>query len=218
MNYHLSVRNDELVETIGMAETEISRPNTIIGGEPQVRNESSPADFLFADIIRAETRSDIAMLPAARYGVAIRQGPITAEALRNLIPHEGRVVVLNLRGGQIRDILEQSLENVYASDPRKRVGGIVQVSGMRFSYDPQGATMQRVRNISLDRDWFDLERSYRVATESVLADGGYNCRQFRYGEDSEDYGDLFGVVRRAIEASGRIRVPELDRIRAERAA
>ena len=44
--------------------------------------------------------------------------------LRNLLPHEGKVVTLQLSGAQLRDVLGQAVENSYTDDPARKVGGM----------------------------------------------------------------------------------------------
>jgi 2',3'-cyclic-nucleotide 2'-phosphodiesterase (5'-nucleotidase family) len=120
-------------EMLGVATGTVARAQTLAGNEPRKRDEQSPADSLFADILRDETGSDIALLPGVGYGVAIPKGPVTASDLRNLVPHPTKVVTLTITGRQLRAILEQSVENTYTEDPLQKVGGIIQVSGVRFS-------------------------------------------------------------------------------------
>ena len=93
------------------------RAQTLAGQEARKRYEESPIDSLFADILREETKADVALLPGVGYGVAIPPGPITAAQLRQLVPHEGKVVTMRLSGIQIIEVLEQAVENVFTDDP-----------------------------------------------------------------------------------------------------
>jgi hypothetical protein len=43
---------------------------------------------------------------------------------------------MEMNGAQLLEIVEQSLENIYTDDPAKKVGGMIQVSGLTFTYDP----------------------------------------------------------------------------------
>ncbi len=80
----------KLDERLGEATAPIVRAQTLAGQEARKRDEQSPADSLFADILREETKCDVALLPGVGYGVAIPRGPITAAMLRNLVPHESK--------------------------------------------------------------------------------------------------------------------------------
>ena len=99
----------ELDAVVGEAAETIPRAQTLAGQAARKRDEPSPVDHLFATILREQTGSDIALLPGVGYGVALQAGPITAEQLRNLLPHDGKVVTMTLTGTQIRSIFEQTL-------------------------------------------------------------------------------------------------------------
>ena len=159
----------ELEKPLGEATEPIIRAQTMAGPKPRKRDEQSPADSLFADILREKTGSDIALLPGVGYGVAIPAGPIMAAMLRNLVPHESDVVTMTLTGAQVREILRQAVENAYSDDPQRKVGGMIQVSGLRFTHNEQ----------SVVTDSLDPARMYRVATNSMLADCGHNYGTFR---------------------------------------
>jgi 2',3'-cyclic-nucleotide 2'-phosphodiesterase (5'-nucleotidase family) len=201
-----------LTETVGTAAASIVRAQTIAGEEPEKRDAESPADSLFADIIRQETDSDIALLPGVGYGIALQPGPISAAALRNLVPHESRVVTLTLSGAQVRTILEQSLENVFTSKTTDKVGGMIQVSGIRFAFDAGKPRGQRLRSIRRsDGDW-DEAASYRVATNSLLAQGGHNYRTFEQATNKTEHGSQYDMIKRWIQAHSPVTAPEPGRI------
>lgn len=178
-----------LEEPLGEAAAPIVRAQTIGGAKPRKRDQQSPADSLFADIVRGEAKTDIAFLPGVGYGVAIPAGPMTASDLRNLVPHESKVVTMKLTGAQVRAILEQAVENAYTDDPERKVGGMIQVSGLRFSHDDRQVTEVRIGDEPLDP-----ARKYRVATSSMLADGGHNYAAFLEGKDRAEAGSQFEMI------------------------
>lgn len=201
-----------LTENVGTAAATIARAQTIAGQAPEKRDAESSADSLFADIIRQETNSDIALLPGVGYGIALQPGPISAAGLRNLVPHESKVVTLNVSGAQVREILEQSLENVFTSKTTDKVGGMVQVSGIRFAFDAGKPPGQRVRSIRRsDGDW-DEAASYRVATNSLLAQGGHNYRTLEQVTNKTEHGLQYHMIRRWMQARSPVTAPEPGRI------
>lgn len=201
-----------LAERIGHAQQPLIRAQTIAGQAPEKRDQESAADSLFADIIRATTQADVAFLPGVGYGVAIQPGVITAENLRNLIPHDSAVWTMRLKGRQIRDVLEQSIENFTTQDPAKKVGGMIQVSGLRFSYDPRKARGERVREITVDGAPLTAERDYKVATNALLAEGGHNYRTFTQGAERHEAGKQYEIIRNWIAKRGSVSPPPLGRI------
>jgi len=114
-----------LDEVIGNASGWLVRAQTLAGEEPHRRNEESPIDSLFADILRQEVKADIALLPGVGYGVALPPGSVTAAQLRQMVPHEGKVVTMRLSGAQVSEVLEQAVENTFTDDPAAKVGGMI---------------------------------------------------------------------------------------------
>ncbi len=192
----------KLEESLGEAASPIIRAQTIGGAKPRKRDEQSPADSLFADILRTETKSDIALLPGVGYGVAIPAGPITAADLRNLVPHESKVVTMKLTGTQVRAILEQAVENAYTDDPQRKVGGMIQVSGVRFAHDDK-----RVSEVRVGDEPLDPARKYRVATNSMLAGGGHNYATFLEGEERAEDGSQFQMIADWIKQQKKVNAP-----------
>ena len=202
----------EMDERVGRAAKAIVRAQTLAGQDPRKRDQQSPADSLFADILRTETGSDVALLPGVGYGVAIPAGPITADALRNLIPHEGKVVTMKLSGEQIRQVLEQAVENTYSDDPSRKVGGMIQVSGLVFEYDPGQARGSRVHRVTVGAEPLSPARRYSVATNSMLAGGGHNYRTFREGDERREHASQYEIVRAWLSARDGVTAPADVRI------
>ena len=209
---HLRRYRAELDQKIGEAASPITRAQTLAGETPAKRDQQSPADSLFADILRDASGTEVALLPGVGYGVAIPPGPITQRLLRNLIPHESRTVTLSLSGAQLRAILEQSLENTYTDDPKKKVGGLIQVSGLTFEYDRDAPTGQRVLEIVVGAAPLDSERRYRVVTNSLLAEGGHHYRTFKEASDKQEGRPQYEVVRQALARQRPVAVPNDLRI------
>lgn len=198
--------------SIGRALTLIPRAQTLAGQESEKRDAESPADDLFADAIRATTKTEIAFLPGVGYGIALQPGTITAEQLRNLIPHDSPIWTLRLSGNQIRQVLEQAIENVLVKDPAKKVGGMIQVSGLQFSYNPDAPSYLRVKKITVGGRALKPRRQYTVAINGLLAEGGHNYQIFRQGLKRLEVGNQYEMVKTWIEAQGGVAAPPTDRI------
>lgn len=203
----------EADERVGRAQSPIVRAQTLAGDKPRSRDEESPADDLFADAIRESTNSEIAFLPGVGYGVAIPAGEITAAALKNLVPHDSEVVTMTLSGRQIKSILEQSIENFSAEDPREKVGGMIQVSGLTFAYDPRKRKGARVESINVAGAPLDAAKRYRVATNSLLAEGGHKYDEFKRGRDEQKHGKQFEMISGWLKKQNAVSTPPTNRIR-----
>lgn len=209
----LASHQQALQEPVGVARDWLVRAQTLAGQEARKRDQESPADSLFADILREETRADVALLPGVGYGVAIPPGPITAAQLRQLIPHDGRVLTMQLAGAQIRDILEQSIDNTFSDDPATKVGGMIQVSGIRFGFDSSRPHGRRALEIAaLSGDW-DHGRKYQVATNSLLAQGGHHYREFLHGENVQQGQAQYEMIKLWIKEHSPVMTPPTGRIR-----
>jgi 5'-nucleotidase / UDP-sugar diphosphatase len=203
---------DKQNEVFGTAISPIIRAQTMAGNEPRHRNQESPADSLFADILRVETGSDIALLPGVGYGVAIPKGPITAGLLRNLIPHDSKVVTLTLTGAQIRQIIEQAIHNTFTENPSEKVGGMINVSGLEFTYNESAASGQRVTKLQAAGRDIAPSGKFKVATNSMLAEGGHNYKTFLDATDKQEHEGQFETVSRWIRKQGQVRPPTPGRI------
>lgn len=203
---------DEARAPVGRAATLIARAQTLAGQEPEKRDAESPADSLFADAIRETTGAQVAFLPGLGYGVALQPGTITAAQLRNLIPHDSAVWTMRLTGAQIREVLEQSIENFSAREPSKKVGGMIQVSGLEFTYDPEAPRNQRVLKVSVGGRALEPGERYTVAVNALLAEGGHNYAAFERGTDRREAGKQYEMVRAWIGRHGEVSAPPPGRI------
>lgn len=197
---------------IGNANDLIPRAQTIAGQEPAKRDAESPADNLFADAVRESTQTQVAFLPGVGYGVALQPGNITAADLRNLIPHDSAVWTMKLTGEQIREVLEQSIENVTTQDTTKKVGGMIQVSGLQFSYKPNAPQGQRVQTVTVGGQPLASGRYYSVATNALLAQGGHRYVTFKQGRDRKEGGKQYDLVKAWIGSRGNVTAPSTGRI------
>lgn len=205
-----------LDEEVGRAATWLIRAQTLAGTEARRRDEESPVDSLFADILREETKADFAFLPGVGYGVAIPPGPITAAQLRQLVPHDGKVITMRLHGSHIIGLLEQAVENVFSDDPTVKVGGMIQLSGLRFSYRVSNPKDHRVTRIERADGKWDPTAEYLVATNSMLAQGGHNQQAFPKGRDFQEHDSQYETIRSALRRMPRVTAPALGRIQRER--
>lgn len=212
----LQPHRNAMDEIVGKAADWLVRAQTLAGQEARKRDEESPIDSLFADILREQTEADVALLPGVGYGVAIPAGAITAAQLRQMVPHEGKVVTMRLSGTQIIEVLEQAVENVLTDDPAVKVGGMIQVGGIRFRYDPKLAKGHRVWHVERTVGRWELMDKYTVATNTMMAGGGHNYQTLTKGEKLAEHGSQYEMIRQWIATKDSVATPAAGRI--ERAA
>jgi 2',3'-cyclic-nucleotide 2'-phosphodiesterase (5'-nucleotidase family) len=125
--------------------------------------------------------------------------------VQDAFPFLNTVMVVDLTGAQIRSVLEQgfTLER-----------GMVQVSGLVARYDSSRPEGQRLLELSIGGSPVEDERSYRVATNSFVAEGGDLYSMFLDGRVVEevDKDIALVVVDYLQKQSGPVPAPEMGRL------
>jgi 2',3'-cyclic-nucleotide 2'-phosphodiesterase (5'-nucleotidase family) len=103
----------------------------------------APMDDLITAAYRDYTGSEVAFSHGWRYGAPVPPGPITAGDLWQMIPTNPELYTTQLAGAEIRELLEDSLESVFAADPFAQRGGyLIRTAGVRAEVrinNPYGA-------------------------------------------------------------------------------
>ena len=94
------------------------------------RGETNLADFL-TDAFLAETGADVAMMNGGGIRNQIDAGPITFGEIYSVMPFNNTICMIECTGQQILDALEAGV-----SLAPEENGSFMQVSGMRYTYDP----------------------------------------------------------------------------------
>jgi 2',3'-cyclic-nucleotide 2'-phosphodiesterase (5'-nucleotidase family) len=94
--------------------------------------------------------------------------------------------------------------SVHIDDPEKKVGGMIQVSGLRFTYTVDKKFVSRVQAVLVAGKPLSLRQHYRIATNSMLADGGHHYRAFTRGADRREFDPQYDIIERAFGQRERI--------------
>lgn len=167
----------------------------LIGDRDAVRSRETNAGNIVADSLLARSRdagARIAFYNSGGIRSSIEAGAVVYSDIMEMLPFDNYIVVLEIKGQEINDILEHSVSAVEDSS-----GRFLQVGGIRFGWDPLRAPGERIDWVKVDTggEYKNLnpEKYYLVVTNSFLAAGG-------------DGYDILATVRRITE----IRVPEYD--------
>jgi len=130
-------------------------------------NFGGTVDQMICDALRSELDAEIALSPGFRWGNSVLPGqPVTMEDLltETAITYP-ETYVLNMTGGQIRDILEDVCDNLFNADPYYQQGGdMVRVGGFAYTCTPAEAAGRRISDLKLDDGRpLDAGKSYKVA-------------------------------------------------------
>jgi 2',3'-cyclic-nucleotide 2'-phosphodiesterase/3'-nucleotidase len=118
---------------------------------------------LVSDAMRAAAGADVALQNSGGLRADLQEGEITRGAVYEVMPFDNVVFVIDLTGAEVRLALEQGLKR----------GRVTQVSGLRYSYDPDRPPLDRVLKITDPAGApLDSTKVYRVATNDFMATGG----------------------------------------------
>lgn len=156
-----------------------------------------------ADMLRTRAGGDIAILNSGGLRADIMPGAVTIGDLFMVFPFENVVVKLDLKGDQIRRLLDK----VAAGDI-----SMLQVSGLSFRIENGRATDIRVGTAPLDP-----AKTYRIATIDYLAQGGDRYTIFTEGDPNARNYENTGTLLRdfmieAVKANPTLQAPVKGRI------
>jgi 2',3'-cyclic-nucleotide 2'-phosphodiesterase (5'-nucleotidase family) len=164
------------------------------GERADVRSKETNLGNLIADGMAAKANESIPTYIAMQNGGGIRasinQGDITLGEVLTVLPFGNNLVTLDLTGEEILAALEHSV-----SAPGQ--GSFMQVSGLKFKYDPAQPVGDRVWSVkaltAAGYEELQLGKMYRVATNAFTADGGDGYSMFKKAKDEGRIAELYIV-------------------------
>ena len=188
-----------------------------LGNDEIGKTETAIGD-LAADSVRAEMRADVAFIAASeikRKDPPLPPGTVDSSQIASLITYpDDCLAVLTLNGKQIRDALERSV-SIY---PQRNLG-FLQVSGLKFTFDPNARRGERVKSVRIGNADVNDGKSYTVAVTSSMADGALGYWKV-WSKDDVKTRDKNLTIATSIESffksNKRIDYSKLDRITASK--
>ena len=109
--------------------------------------EGSSHVFL-TDAFRHQAAADIAAIRGFRYGTVVRPGPIRLEDLYHFIPIGPLIAKGTIKGKQLKNQIENSIDGSLNPDVSKWTGGwLFNFSGLRAEIDPYAKAGERAKSI-----------------------------------------------------------------------
>lgn len=141
----------------------------------RIRAAESGLGNLVADALRADTNADAAIVNSGsiRGDRVYPAGPITRRTLVAIHPFGNVVCMLALPGRVILQALESGVSRLPAA-----TGQFPQVSGLTMTVDRSAAIGRRVRDVKVDGQPLDPNKTYRVAIPDFMMKGGDNYDMF----------------------------------------
>lgn len=149
--------------------------------EPLKRNydQISKIGAIATDGMRNDANADIAFQNPGGLRIDIQAGEVNVGHIYELLPFGNTIVTGEMTGSQIVDILEQSFTFEK---------GMMQMSGLIVKYDSTKPAYERVVEVMLaDGTPLVMDKTYKVATNNFLAEGGDGFSTFTEVEFTNTY-------------------------------
>lgn len=190
----LAIPVEQLKEQATGALTQVD----LIGDRSVCRVEECDMGNLIADALRAETRAQIGLMNGGGIRADLLTGEITFGQLLEVHPFGNTIATMTLNGADLRSALENSVSRIVLDEAGQIIregasGRFLQVSGLRYSYDPTLEVGTRIVSVDVeqaDGTYAPLEdaASYRIATVNFLRTGGDGYTMFTNASESDDFG------------------------------
>jgi len=149
-----------LSEELGSARIDLTRTQT------DTPFGDSLAGKWDTDVIRAAASAQISFQNNGGLRCDIPKGPVTMATIYQFLPFDNVIITFDMTGSQLKTVLEEAVMD----------NGLgIQVSGLKFTYDPDEPTLSRVVSVSLSDgtpiDMNDNKKTYKVAANDFLAGG-----------------------------------------------
>jgi 2',3'-cyclic-nucleotide 2'-phosphodiesterase (5'-nucleotidase family) len=164
--------------------------------------ESSLGNFV-ADVMRETSGADVAFENAGGLRADLPQGSVTNGNVLDALPFLNSLVVCEMTGAQIRQVLEQGLT---------LERGLIQVSGLRATYDLSRPAGKRLLDLQISNSAVSDSKVYRVATNSFIAEGGDLYQMFLQVPHQDSGKDLAVVVIDYLQKRGEVGQPKQGRL------
>lgn len=165
---YLDEMTHRLEEVVGYAAVDLE------GSREIVRRQETNLGNLIADIYRERLGTEIAFQNGGGIRAAIPSGEITLKNILTVLPFGNTLTRFTLKGSEILLSLKNSVSQIEQGS-----GRFLQVSGLCFSFDRKNPVSERVLKVFVGREPLNTERTYSIAVNSFIANGGDGYMLFR---------------------------------------
>jgi 2',3'-cyclic-nucleotide 2'-phosphodiesterase (5'-nucleotidase family) len=177
----------DAVLNIRIGETQVD----LNGERSLVRTKETNLGNLIADIMKAISGAEVAVINGGGIRSSIKKGEIKVKDVYNVLPFDNYNVAIKLTGKQIWETLEHGVSAVEEEE-----GRFPQVSGLTFKYSPSEPKGSRVKEVFVADQPVSLNRDYTVATNDFLAAGGDDFKTFGEAvKSSRDFAVIGGMMK-----------------------
>ncbi|MBP7589856.1 MAG: 5'-nucleotidase C-terminal domain-containing protein, partial [Thermoanaerobaculia bacterium] len=166
-------------------------------------NTESPLGSFVTDVMRERAGSDVAITNAGGLRADLPEGGLHRGHVLDALPFINSLVTLELTGNDLRRAIAHGLS---------LAAGCCQVSGIVARYDPQRPPEERLIELRVGDKLVEAERTYRVSTNSFLAEGGDRYESFLNGRRVAEDALLSDCVLDHLRRVGTITPPAAGRL------
>lgn len=138
----------------------------------KVREDETLLGNLYCDAMRAKVKTQIAIQGGGGLRSPLNKGEITYGDVYKLLPFNNKLVTYKLKGADLLATLEHGVSRYNESGN----GRFLQVSGLRYAFDPNKPKGQRIIMVEVQRDagWVNLDttKEYTIASDNYIQTGG----------------------------------------------
>ena len=137
-------------------------------------NFNGTYDQMICDALMKVKGADAAFSPGFRWGTSLLPGDaITMEQLMDQVAITyPQTSLTNMKGEQIKTIMEDVCDNLFNADPYYQQGGdMVRVGGIQYSVTPNATIGNRIGDMVLRGKAVDPNKVYKVAGWAPVAEG-----------------------------------------------
>jgi 5'-nucleotidase len=166
-------------------------------------DEESPLGNLICDVIKQEAGVEVVLQNPGGIKRPLRQGPVKARDMYDILPFDNEIVTMNLKGSDIRELLTLSIKKEF---------GLLQVSGIAYKFKTLKSGDTVLLEVMVNGTPLDDSRVYSVGTNSFLAGGGDKFTAFKRGTDKKIMGSLRPCVEKWISENSPLKYSAGQRI------
>lgn len=166
-------------------------------------DEESPLGNIICDVMREETEAEIVLQNPGGIKRPLRKGDIKARDMYDILPFDNEIVVMNLKGSDVKGLLEKTIKKEY---------GLLQVSGLSYKFKTKKEGDPVLLEVKVDGTPLQENRIYKVATNSFMASGGDKFVNFKNGTHKRIMGSLRSAVEKWILKNSPIKQMKEHRI------
>jgi len=136
-------------------------------------NFNGTGDQLLVDALMEVQGADLAFSPGFRWGTTLLPGQaITREWLLDMTATTySYATVSNMKGSDIKTVLEDVCDNLFNPDPYYQQGGdMVRVGGLSYSCSPLEGMGKRITDMRIGGKLIEADKTYKVAGWAPVAE------------------------------------------------